>query len=191
MILIVVVVVVVIIIIIIIQQVLQYFSNTELWHASSSTIFQVLITKFASMAWSTALESTVLGLPDLTWSLRFLQPEESFLNHLVTVQWSTMSSSFTQQMSDRIMVQFELVKQKFQKNITLCTYLCSFQIMHRIKQCSMCQCTNYHNSINFSGYMISTTVMRNKCCKLACTNILQNFWLTLVIMTDKASPKNE
>ena len=45
-----------------------------------------------------ASESTLLGLLDLTWSTRILQPEQNILNHLVTVTWSTAPSPFAQQM---------------------------------------------------------------------------------------------
>ena len=33
---------------------------------------QVLLARLASMAWSIASKSTILGLPDLSWSSRFL-----------------------------------------------------------------------------------------------------------------------
>ena len=49
-----------------------------------------------SMARSTITESTVLGLPDFTWLLRFLQLERNFLNYLFTVFWSTVPSFFAQ-----------------------------------------------------------------------------------------------
>ena len=44
-----------------------------------------------------ALESTVLCLPGLVWSLKLLQLKENFLNYLFTVSWSTLSSPFAQQ----------------------------------------------------------------------------------------------
>ena len=47
---------------------------------------QVQLTVFVSMVWSMTSESTLLGLPDLAWLLRFLQAEQNFLNHLVTEQ---------------------------------------------------------------------------------------------------------
>ena len=43
---------------------------------NSPDTLQVLLTGFAFMGWSMTLESMVLGLPDFTWSLRFLQPEK-------------------------------------------------------------------------------------------------------------------
>ena len=51
--------------------------------------------EFTSMAWSKTSE--FLGLPDLAGFFRFLHPERNFLNYLVTVPWSTMSSPLTQQ----------------------------------------------------------------------------------------------
>ena len=69
--------------------------NCEI-HSSSDTL-QVLLTKFFFMVLSTALESTVLALPDLAWSSRFLQPEQNFLNHPFTVLWSTAPWPFMQQ----------------------------------------------------------------------------------------------
>ena len=55
------------------------------------------LARFASMAWSKALKSMILGLLDLAWLLSFLQPEWNLLNHLVTVLWPTMPSPFQQQ----------------------------------------------------------------------------------------------
>ena len=48
------------------------------------------------MAGNTASESMLLGKLDLVWSSAFLQPEWNFLNHLLTVLWST--AHFAQQM---------------------------------------------------------------------------------------------
>ena len=42
----------------------------------------MLLVRFVYIAWSAATASTVL---ELAWSLRFLQPEQNFFNHLVTV----------------------------------------------------------------------------------------------------------
>ena len=39
-----------------------------------------------------------LGLPNLIWSLRFLQLQQNYLNHLVTLLWLTVYSSFAPQM---------------------------------------------------------------------------------------------
>ena len=51
---------------------------------------------FASVPSSTASESIVFGLADLTQLLRFLKPQRNDLNHLVIVLWSTVPSSFVQ-----------------------------------------------------------------------------------------------
>ena len=60
-------------------------------------IWNSYLTKFVSMTWSTVLESMFLSLLDYAWSLRFLQLKRNFLNHLVTVLWSTAPSTFAQQ----------------------------------------------------------------------------------------------
>ena len=59
---------------------------------------RIILSWFASKTWNTASESIVLGLFNLVWWSRLLQPMKNFLNHLVTVLWSTATSSFTQQM---------------------------------------------------------------------------------------------
>ena len=51
-----------------------------------------------AIAWNTVSESTVLGFPNLAWSLEFLQSAQDFLNHLVTVIRSTERSPLAQQM---------------------------------------------------------------------------------------------
>ena len=45
-----------------------------------------------------------------------------------------------------IMAQFELLKYKFLNLTILHVHLYSFQIINGMKQCTMCQCTNYHNT---------------------------------------------
>ena len=42
----------------------------------------------------------------------------------------------------RIMIQFELEKHKFLNKTMLLVHLWSFQVTHRVKQCSTCQRTN-------------------------------------------------
>ena len=65
---------------------------------SSPDTLQVLLNGFTSMVWSMASKFTVLGQHDLAWLSRFLQLEQNFLNHLVTVLQSTAPSPFEQQM---------------------------------------------------------------------------------------------
>ena len=65
---------------------------------SASDTLWVLFALFVLMVWSLALEFIVLGLPDLAWSLKFLQYEWNVLNHLVIVLWLTVPLFFTQQM---------------------------------------------------------------------------------------------
>ena len=59
---------------------------------------KMLLTGFASMARYIAMESTLLGLPDLAWLLSFLQLKQNFLNHHILVLWSTAFLPFAQQM---------------------------------------------------------------------------------------------
>ena len=61
------------------SKVLQYFSNMRYNLVAQDAFVKVVkvtnytgLTKCASMAWSMAMESTVLGLTDLTWLLKFL-----------------------------------------------------------------------------------------------------------------------
>ena len=84
------------------------------WEISSS---QVIPTRFSSMTWSMASESTILGLPDFALSLRLLQLMWNVLNHLITVLWSTVSTTFTQQIvlvsCTALWLSSNIVKQKF------------------------------------------------------------------------------
>ena len=61
---------------------------------SSPDTLRVILARFASVIWSTASESTVLGLPKLAWLLRILQFQWNFFGHLAVVQWSTLNSLF-------------------------------------------------------------------------------------------------
>ena len=121
---------------------------------SSPDNLRVLLTRFASMAWSTASESAVLGLADLAWWSKFLLPKRNHLNQLVTLRWSTVLFFFAQQMllvALRVVrAQFELLKHKFPNWITLYVYLCGFQIAHKRKH--YIKCTNYHDATNRSKY---------------------------------------
>ena len=69
----------------------------------------------ACMTWNMVLKSTFLGLPDLAWSSRFLQPEQNFLNYMVTILWLTLTSHNKCFFCcfGSIMAQFKLIKHKF------------------------------------------------------------------------------
>ena len=58
----------------------------------------VLLNRFVSMALSTNSESAGLDQLDLVWLSRFLQFEQNFINHLVTVLWFTAPSPFIKQL---------------------------------------------------------------------------------------------
>ena len=118
---------------------------------SSPDTLHVLIARFAYMAWSTASESTVLGLADLVRSSRFFQPVRNFLNHQVTVLWIIVPSYFAQQMFLVVsVVQFKLVKHQFLDETRFHVYLYGFQITQGVKQCTTCHRINYHDT-TFNG----------------------------------------
>ena len=53
-----------------------------------------------------------------------------------------------------VMAQFKLIKNKFSKLPMLHVHLFDFQIAHGVKKCTKCQQrTNYHNTMNKSGYL--------------------------------------
>ena len=99
------------------------------------------------------------------------------------VLWSTTPSSFTQQMfliaSAAVGSICELIKHKFLNKTTLHIDLCSFKTTQRVKQCTTCQHTNYHNTTNHSkiSSIISIILVSwYMCCKLRCTKISQSFF---------------
>ena len=53
-----------------------------------------------------------------------------------------------------------------------------FQITHGVKQCTMCQHTNYHDTTNHGLNCFNHVIYTQH--KLAHTKILQNLWLPLV-----------
>ena len=57
----------------------------------------ILLAGFVTTVWNMVLESMHLGLTDLIWSLRCLQPKQNFFDLLVTILWSTVPSTFAQQ----------------------------------------------------------------------------------------------
>ena len=115
-----------------------------------------------------SLEITVLGLLDLSWSLRFLQTEQNFLNHLVTVLWSTVFTVCT----TNIFCYFWTRKVT---ELDLCgTFICVAFKSH--KKWSNAPSTtvlltivNTFHSLNCFGHMIYM--------QQTCTKILQNLWL--------------
>ena len=73
------------------SKVLKYFDNVRHSSANPDEIVKMtnysgksdtlceLLTGFAFLGWSTVLESMVLSLPNVAWSLRFLQSKQNFL----------------------------------------------------------------------------------------------------------------
>ena len=84
----------------------------------------------------------VLDLPDFVWSLWFLRPEWNFLNHLITVLWTSLPSPFVQQMF--------LVA-----SVTLSSHsyvTCSFvQFSNHSRNKAMHNMSNYHDATNHNS----------------------------------------
>ena len=55
------------------------------WWWTGLILIKCYLPDFPLYIWSMALRSTLLGLSDVTWSSWFLQPEQNFLNHLVSM----------------------------------------------------------------------------------------------------------
>ena len=107
----------------------------------------------------------------LAWSSKFLQSEQDFWNDLVTVPWSNAFLSFPH------IFQFEPVKYKFLNESLLNIHQFGFQIIHGVsnpQRFSTPSNTLLLIAVNCFGlwYIYRT---------LACTKILQNFWLTLAL----------
>ena len=115
-------------------------------------ILQVLLDKFVSVAWRTALKSMVLGLPCLI--NKVLVTHQKFLNHLDIVPWLT--APFAQEMFlvafFGIMAQFKLVKHKFLIYIACSSVWLSNHTQTEVMY--MCQCSNYHDTTNHSRYLL-------------------------------------
>ena len=121
----------------------------------SRDTLQVLLAGFASMVWNTASKFIVLGSLDIVWLLKFWQPEQNFLYHLAIALWSTILSPFEQQML--LVASMALQPSSNLYCISswirlLYVHLSSFQITHRMKQCTICKHTNYHDTTNHSNY---------------------------------------
>ena len=152
---------------------------TELWDIHSPDSLWELLAIFTSMALGTVSESVDLALPHLAWSSRFLQPERHFLNHLVTVPWSTAPSPFEQQM----LVASTALSTSFQIRLC-CTFICAAFKSHmewsNSQRVSAPTATIlptavgiYHN-FNYFGNVIIHSKLEH------ITKILQNFWLALI-----------
>ena len=122
----------------------------------------------------------------MAWLSRFLQPEQNFFNHLLTVQWSIAPWPFTQQMfwfaSVVLWPSLNLEHRSLQ--IRLCCKFISVALKsHRMKQCTTCQHTNYHNTTNHSRHLLWFELLLS--CDIHAANwhvkILLDFWLTLVL----------
>ena len=79
----------------------------------------------------------------LATQVKFLQPSCTFTFHVTNI-----FGYFP-----RIMAWFKLVKPQFPNKTTLHVHLHSFQIIHRVRQCTICLLTNYHDTNNCSKYL--------------------------------------
>ena len=114
-------------------------------------------------------------MSDFTRSPRFLQAKHNFFNYLVTVLGSTDPSLFIQQI---FFGWFQCVYNTVQTHKVYISeldyivhYLHDFQITYRMKQCTTCQHTNYHDTTNHSGYLLWSCSIN----KIVPTKILLNF----------------
>ena len=150
--------------------VVKVMNNIGLWGAdltwySSSATFRIFLVEFAFIAWSTASESTLLDLPDPTWSSRFLPSALNSFNHLITILWSTAHSPFAQWMF--LVVSAALWPGSNSKSMSsrirlCCTIICvAFKLTHRMEQCTTCQRTNYHGTTNRNGYLSRLELFRS------------------------------
>ena len=124
------------------------------WEKSNSTFtFRALLAGFASMVWSTASDSMILGPPDLPWScnssgisstIKLLHRDHLHLrlSHLVAS------------------ARFVLSNQQFLNYTSLYAHLYCFQIPQEVKQCTTCQRTNYHDTSNYMGYLLQHEMLR-------------------------------
>ena len=146
---------------------------------------RLILSGYSSTGFTLWFEAPSQNPPGFSWSSRFFQSKQNFLNLLVKVLWSSATSPFAEYVFDSfcsITVQFEIVKYKFPNQTRLHVYLCGFQITQRMKQCTTCQHTKYHHyqhqQVPFTVW--TTLVTWYTHCKFEWTKILQNFWLTLV-----------
>ena len=122
---------------------------------SSPDTLWVLLTGFPYMTLSMALEPMVLGLPDLSWLSRFLQPKQNFSSHLVSLLWSTVSP-FAPQMFlvASSMIWPSLNSGSISSWFKLCYMLiCVASKLYTWR--SNVRCINYHNTTNHSKYFFS------------------------------------
>ena len=151
---------------------------------NSPDTLQVLLTGFASMALSMALELMILGLIDIAWSLWFLQPEQNFSNQIVTILWSI--SPFTQQMFSLLLWHYDprICKTWIPEKDFIAGS--SVQLSNHI------QWSNEQHVSTPTTVILPTTEVTSHALvmwyiphKLAQTKILLNFCLTLIMMCIK------
>ena len=181
------------------SKVLQYFGNMR-YNLATSDAFAEVVTNHARLwdaeltwYWLSAIWQICLyGLEHCLriygfrpkWSCLIIKvlaiPSKIFwaINCVFTFQTTNCFGHFYD-----VMAQFELVMHKFLNFTTLHIHLYGFQILHAMKQYTICWCTNYHDSTNHSWSFSRLELLwsHDMSCKLAHTQILQNFWLALVI----------
>ena len=123
--------------------------------SSSPDTLRMLFIKFTSMARSRALKYTILGLPDFVWLSMFFQPKWNFLNHLITVLWSTAHSVFKQQIAlvdSSVMALYKLIKHKF-------PFLCAAFKSHTVWSNTQCVTTSTTTVLPTVLFMAWTTLI--------------------------------
>ena len=78
---------------------------------SSPDTFQVLLNRYVFQAWNTTLKSTVLGLPDLAWSIQVKFLEPSAYGIVTDCDFTFYTTNVFVCFCD-ILVQFKFVKHK-------------------------------------------------------------------------------
>ena len=116
---------------------------------------RILLAGFVVIVWSTASESMVLGLPGIARSMGFFKFVGNFFSHHVTVIKCDFTFFITNIFGcfHDVMTRFEPVKHRFLNQTILHVRLCGCWNILRIKQCTTCQRTNFHDTTNHSRYL--------------------------------------
>ena len=133
---------------------------------------------------ASASESTILALPDFSWSIKFLQPGQNFLNLLVTILWSTAPSPFVRQifcMFSRCYGPVETRKAQVPKldyiahsSMQFSDHTQSEGKWSKVKLCATCQRTNYLDTTNQNGYQPRLELLRSGDIRVCIANIFNH-----------------
>ena len=146
---------------------------------SSPGTLWVPLKGFASMTWSTDSESSILHPPDFARLSRFLQHKRTFLNYLVTVLWSMRLHLSHDKCIWLLPRRYGPVSNRKFSNKTTLPVPYDFQMTHRVKQCITNQLSQHYQPQQVPTMTWTVLVTWYTQCKLAPTEILQNFWYIL------------